>query len=298
MLPEGELVWLGRKGQITPFLTEPRLYIGAAVDLDAKRVAAAIANELGEADLWLHDLGRGGWQRLTNGMHTWSEIAWSPDGRWIYFTSFKSGEGEIYRVSSNGGEPTQLTFDPLVWEYPGSVSRDGNTLLFWQSATSHSDLMTLMLEPRGNPQHFTNSPASFESSPRISPNGLWVAYGSSESGSGQVHVRPFAAPGRSYMVSTNGASHAWWSRDGRELFYQRGQEIWSVPIEPGPVFRFGNARLLFKNSFGAASVGPVVFQATADRFLGLRRTQPEYRIIYVPNWIDEMKQILRVSGPR
>ena len=34
---------------------------------------------------------------------------WSADGRWIYFTSLRSGRPELWKVSVDGGEPMQLT---------------------------------------------------------------------------------------------------------------------------------------------------------------------------------------------
>ena len=119
------------------------------------------------------------------------------------------------------------------------------------------------------------------------------AYGSTESGSSEVHVRPFGDPGTVFRVSTNVGFNPWWSRDGRELLYQSGPEIWAVTVNPGPTFSHGAPRLLFRTTFIDGSVGPVAIQGIGDRFLAIRRRRPDYRIIYVPNWLDEMKQTLR-----
>jgi eukaryotic-like serine/threonine-protein kinase len=292
LVPEGQLLWLDRQGKMTPLLEERRRYLGATFDPEGKRLAAAIADDFGEADLWMHNIDGGAWGRLTNGIHAWSELAWSPDGEWIFFTSFKSGEGELFRMPSRGGSPEQLTSDVAVWEHPGSVTPDGTTILFWQAAPSQADLMTLKLEPRGAPQHLTSSPDFLESSPRVAPNGLWVAYASNESGSVQVHVRPFPGPGGGVRVSSNGGTTPWWSRDGRELFYRRDAEIWAVAVEPGGAFRHRPPRMLFKADFLGSS-GTLVTGGGMDRFAAIRREVPHRQLVYVPNWLEELKQIFR-----
>jgi Tol biopolymer transport system component len=277
---------------MAPLLEERRRYLGAAFDPEGKRLVAAIADDFGEADLWLYEIERGTSGRITTGMHAWSELAWSPDGQWIFFTSFKSGEGELFRMPSRGGTPEQLTSDSTVWEHPGSVTPDGKTVLFWQAAVSQNDLVTLKLEPRGTPQLFTNSPDFLESSPRVSPNGRWVAYASNESGSVQIHVRPFPGPGEVVRVSSDGGNTPWWSRDGRELFYRRDAEIWAVVVEPGAAFRHRRPRMLVKADFLGSSATLVTGGGT-DRFAAIRREVPYRQLVYVPNWIEELKQVFR-----
>ena len=108
--------------------------------------------------------------------------------------------------------------------------------------------MTMPLEPRGSPVPFTDSSTVSEASPTFSPDGRWVAYDSDESGSRQVHVRPFPGPGEAFRVSPHGGAGPAWSRDGREIVYQRREEIWAVAVQPGSTFRHANPRMLFKSS--------------------------------------------------
>jgi eukaryotic-like serine/threonine-protein kinase len=289
VVPKAQLVWLDPKGAVVPVSDDWRSYVGAVLDPSRKRIAASIADALGESDLWIYEIERKAWTRLTTGMQVWSELAWSPDGAWIYFTSFKSGDAEIFRIPSSGGRDEQLTSDKLAWEYPGSVSSDGTTLLFWQAVPSQSDLMTLALDPLGTPKPFTDSPMIYESAPRISPDGRWVAYYSDESGRGQVHVRPFPGPGSSIRISPDGGMNPEWSRDGRQLFYQRGATMWAVAVDPGPAFRHGAPRRLFESDLLAGN--GFVEIGIGDRFLVPNSEQPNRRLVYVPNWVEELRRV-------
>ena len=298
LVPESELVWIDRKGAITP-LIERRPHIGVALDRNAQRIVAAIADDLGEADLWIYEIDRGARSQLTKGMHVWSEVAWSPDAQWIFFTSFRSGEAELFRIRANGQDLEQLTFDDNAWEYPGSVSRDGKTLVYWQTSVSQADVMAVALEPLGAPRFLTNSPEAFDWSPRISPDGRWVAYASNQTGTEQVHVRALAGGSEVYVVSTNGGVNPWWSHDGRHLFYQRGSGIWVAAVSSGQRFTHSAPRALFEGASLARpvgpgesftrSAGPLLFVGGTDRFLAMRRTPPDRRLVYVRNWIEELR---------
>jgi Tol biopolymer transport system component len=61
--------------------------------------------------------------------------SWSRDGRWIYFTSQRSGQSEIWRVPVEGGESTQITDRGgfLALESP-----DGKTLYYTKAAPTNS----------------------------------------------------------------------------------------------------------------------------------------------------------------
>src|SRR5205814_2577723 len=65
-----------------------------------------------------------------------------------------------------------------------------------------------------------------ESTPRLSPDGKWLAYSSDEIGRYEVYVQTFAPDSGSqpngrgkWPVSTNGGTRPVWSRDGKELYF-------------------------------------------------------------------------------
>ncbi len=85
-----------------PFAGTPRFSPdGANIVFDARPE--------GHADLWVVDARGGDPERLTE--HPGEEFAadYSRDGRWIYLTSDRSGDWEIWRMPAAGGEATQIT---------------------------------------------------------------------------------------------------------------------------------------------------------------------------------------------
>jgi Tol biopolymer transport system component len=58
-----------------------------------------------QSDLWLVTVSDGQVQTVTSDPGNDLEPRWSRDGKWIYFSSDKSGRYEIYKVPANGGRP-------------------------------------------------------------------------------------------------------------------------------------------------------------------------------------------------
>ncbi|MEJ2162745.1 MAG: amidohydrolase family protein, partial [Robiginitalea sp.] len=69
--------------------------------------------------LYVMELPDGQPKRLTNNDFTEAQPSWSPDGKYLVFTSWESGEGHVYRVQSDGRRaPLQLTRQAGVYSQP------------------------------------------------------------------------------------------------------------------------------------------------------------------------------------
>ena len=132
-----------------------------------------------------------------------------------------------------------------------------------------------------------------ESSPKLSPDGRWLAYASNESGHNEIYVRPFPDPGGKFAISSGGGSEPLWSRDGRELFYRNGDTMMAVTIATGSTLTAGSARLVFEGSYQTSDAGVAGYDVASDgRFLMVEpivRKQPATRINVVLNWFEEVK---------
>ncbi len=86
-----------------------------------------------------------------------------------------------------------------------------------------------------------------ERAPSIAPVGRLFAYVSDEEGSDQIYLRDLDALERRWRVSTEGGVSPVWSRDGRELYFVRGNSIFGVEVRTGGGVRIGDERLVFSH---------------------------------------------------
>ena len=88
---------------------------GAQISPDGARVAYTVTETDLEQDafvthIWLADTSTGRTLRLTRGEKSATSPRWSPDGRWLAFTSPRIGDrNQIFAISPDGGEAVQLT---------------------------------------------------------------------------------------------------------------------------------------------------------------------------------------------
>jgi Tol biopolymer transport system component len=73
---------------------------------------------------------------------------------------------------------------------------------------------------------------------QFSPDGKFVAYSSSETGSSEVYVSPFPAFNSRWQVSRgDGGEEPRWRRDGKELFFLAPDgRLMAVDVKTGPAF--------------------------------------------------------------
>jgi len=90
--------------------------------------ATQIAFEYG-GDLWIVDKAGGNSRRLTSTPAVEADPQFSPDGRWLAFTSNRSGNRDVYVVGVEGGDPRRLTWHPGGDDARG-WSPDGKLVLF------------------------------------------------------------------------------------------------------------------------------------------------------------------------
>jgi Tol biopolymer transport system component len=84
--------------------------------------------------------------------------AWSPDGEWIAFESWRTGNGDIYLMRPDGSELTRLTFSGGEDGNP-TWSPDGRYLVFHSQRTGNYQLFIMeVADPENQWLLDTNSP--------------------------------------------------------------------------------------------------------------------------------------------
>jgi hypothetical protein len=214
--------WLYSSGKIEPVLTKPGNYMSPRLSPDGTRLALSVIQE-GKQSLWVYDLRRETWNRLTSEDDPEWLPTWTPEGEFI---AFRSGNTLAWTQSDGSGKVERLAgVSPNAG--PWSFSGDGKWLAFWPLQPG-SDLWVVPVERTpgvlrlGQPQPLLQQAGS-KGAPAISPDGRWLAYSSAASGRFEIYVMPFSpqrkATGRKWLVSNGGGHSPVWSRNGRELFY-------------------------------------------------------------------------------
>ncbi len=85
--------------------------------------------------------------------------------------------------------------------------------------------------------------------PRLSPDGHWLAYQSSESGRYEIYVRPFPGAGARVQVSTDGGSEPLWAPSGRTLYHRRGADLVAVVVTTGPSFSILQQKVVLSGEY-------------------------------------------------
>jgi Tol biopolymer transport system component len=258
-----QMVWVDRSGkQIATVVKKLANLLSAKLSPQADRIALEIDNGPGAHDIWVYDIAREVQTRLTFGSLENDAPIWSPDGKWIVYTSFESSlnlHAKLYRKPSDGsGAPELLLSDDQV-AYATDWSRDGKYLLYARGpAANYWEVWALPLEGERKPWMVVprSAPGSYANEGHLSPDGHWLAYTSVESGNPEVYVGAFRGGQGKWQISTNGGYQPQWSRDGKELYYfnQASRSVLAVPgKEVGGGLQFGAAQSLASNSLSNSS---------------------------------------------
>jgi DNA-binding winged helix-turn-helix (wHTH) protein len=132
--------WLYSSGKIEPVLAKAGNYSSPRLSPDGSRLALSVIQE-GKQSLWVYDLRRETWNRLTSGDDPEFLPTWTPDGE---FLAFRSGNTLAWTQSDGSGRVERLPgVSPNAG--PWSFSADGKWLAFWPLQPG-SDLWTVPVE--------------------------------------------------------------------------------------------------------------------------------------------------------
>lgn len=148
---------------------------------DGRKLALTLSGTTANPDIYVLDLATQGLTRITEDPAIDTEATWSPDGRFLFFTSDRAGGPQVYRVAAQGGEqPRRLTFGVPYAARP-RVSPDGQHLaLVVRDGSGYH----IAIQDLANGQLRTLTRGSLDESPSFAPNGAQVIYAARERGQG------------------------------------------------------------------------------------------------------------------
>jgi len=139
------------------------------------------------------------------------------DGEWVTYVAFP--EGTLWKARSDGSEPLQLTFPPLVAALP-RWSPDGKRIVFSGKQPGEMDKIYTIGSEGGNPEFLTSAPQVYAD---WMPGGDALIYGCYPNLKGCPDAEKplfqfdLKAGQSQRLPSTAGLFNPRWSRDGRHL---------------------------------------------------------------------------------
>ncbi len=302
-------VWVDRTGKEEPLGSAAKFYRFAKLSPDGTRIALTLSNA-NNADIWIWNLERKALTRLTFEEKDDMRPIWTPDSKRVVFCSNRNGNYAVYWKAADGtGEEAKLVSASDRDLIPVSWSHNGKILVMDERIKSSARWTTGILSLEGNRERKALLDEEYDVfQPKVSPDGRYIAYASSESGIAEIYVRTFPDVNKGkWQVSTSGGDSPLWSPDGRELFYLNGGSAMVVSVESAPTFTVGVPKLLFRGKYIGAqpdACNPWDIHADGKRFLMMKEagiagdegTQGMPRkITIVLNWFEELKQKVPVD---
>ncbi len=173
-----------RTGNRLRVSNEPGINGAPAFSPDGRKLVVTLGGVDGNPDIHVLDLNARQKQRLTTHRAIDTEGSWSPDGRFIYFTSDRSGGPQIYRVSATGGTPERISFEGSYNARP-RLSPDGTKLAMVHNDQGNYRIAVMDIKRR---DLLVVSAGSQDESPSFAPNSDTLIYATRLRGDGVLET--------------------------------------------------------------------------------------------------------------
>jgi eukaryotic-like serine/threonine-protein kinase len=257
----------------------------ATFDLDSKQVrslmplqpigngiavagAGSLVVSLGSAEQSLYELRRGakgGWgsaEPRTEGPYSDRQPAYSPDGKWLLFSSNRSGNNDLWRLNRESGELQRLT-DNEAQDWDPAPSPDGRYLLFSSNRSGRYQIW--MAEADGSsPRQVTDLENA--QNPTMTADGDWIVFTRQGAAADEIGIWKIRPDGRDLTLirKTSNAFIPETSPDGRFAAYNGSNSLNGARIvriadgETVPMSAGGGARFRWSVEGGKTFLWAIV----------------------------------------
>src|SRR5262245_1590918 len=154
----------------------------------------------------------------------------TPDGRWLIYSTIREGRGVIARIPSGGGSPQTLV-DGRSWR--AVLSPDGAKIACnYLDETTASWRLAVMPASGAAPTAVIGAPGSMHRVVQWTPDGARLAFIVTRGGVSNLWAQPISgeAPARLTDFKTGRIFNFAWSRDGQSLAIAQGWESSDVAL--------------------------------------------------------------------
>jgi Tol biopolymer transport system component/DNA-binding winged helix-turn-helix (wHTH) protein len=213
---------------------ESLLPLGADWTADGKIVFSTINN--GNADLWTINSDGSGQKQLTSDASADTSPKISPDGKFIYFLSNRSGLMSVWRVNADGANPEKITENQDVFAL--DLSPDGKEIFYTARAENIYIQKLWKISADGkDAKQLTEKPVF---SPKISPDGKTIACYFSDPENQNLKLTLLSAENGALLrqletPAGQGFALFDWNRDGQNLYLTTRENgvttLWHQPLD-------------------------------------------------------------------
>jgi hypothetical protein len=295
-ISEKQLTFMSADGQAGAPIGEAAPFTEVALAPDGRRAVVAIANQAGafRPQLWMVDLASGLRAPFTGPQDGGSNMIWSPDGTRVAYTG---SDGRLVVRRADGSGAPVVIGDPTQNHTPYGWTRDGTQVVVGNYRGLRGIDLALMAADGREARILFESEAA-EAGGKISPDGRWLAYISTETGRQELYVTAFPVAGPRWPVTRNGVFGAGpdalaWTPEGDGLQYLgldgRLTRI-ALSLRDG-VAKAGDTRPLLGGRDLTGSIGWI--EPVGGRYLialPLPGQQLRQSIVLVTNWQSELRK--------
>jgi Tol biopolymer transport system component len=291
--PDFRLTFVDMKGVETRAGTIPSSTFAPRLSPDGKQVTFdAYDDQTMSYAIYVYDLATKRLRRLNGAGRIQRFSLWSPDGKRIIYISDPGGESSLYWQAADGtGTPERLLETARAPEFWSAANRFLSFITLKTDAnTADYDIWSYSFETK-TASPVIVIPKSAQHSSRFSPDGHWIAYISDETGRHEVFVQPFPVTGAKYQITKNGGGHPMWSPDGKQLFFDNNQHMFSVQVQTQPSFSASDPKALPISGFiQSPGNNRRQYDMTADGKQFLMMFFMPNQIHAITNWFEELKR--------
>ena len=228
-LESDSLFWLDEDGAPRSLGAPALRYLDVRLSPDGRRIAMNVEQEGNE--IWIRDVDRGSQTRITFDAGEDETPIWSPDGESVIWAADRQdGSRTLRRKRADGTGEEEVLWETEYHFHASSITPDGRRVIGDLTHPEQGfDIWSVDLENGGQGLPLLTGSYN-EALARLSPDGLWLAYMSDETGEPEVYALAYPSLKLKVQISVQGGTEPVWSRDGRRLFYMSDRGLMVVDI--------------------------------------------------------------------